>query len=136
MLSWARRLQIQDLLGVFGEDLAGGGERDLGSQPVKERGIQLLLELANLRADRRLRAVTRLRRFGETLQADNFEKRVQLIQIHDALDRQCQGVPWGSDPIVSGWDLPDDVGPVVMERGLLASNRRRAPGLHCKLPPK
>ena len=74
--------KIQDLFGVTGEDLAGGGQCDFGPQPFEQRGVQLLLELAHLRADGRLRAITRLRRFRKTFQADNLKKRVQLIEIH------------------------------------------------------
>jgi hypothetical protein len=45
--------------------------------------MQLLLELAHLRADRRLRAVARLGGFREALQPDDLQKCVELIEIHN-----------------------------------------------------
>ena len=38
--------------------------------------------LPHLGADGRLRTVARLRGFGKTLQPDDFEKRVELVEIH------------------------------------------------------
>jgi len=74
--------QIEDLLGVAGEDFAGGGESDFGSQPFKQRGIELLFELPHLCTDSRLGTITRLRRFRKAFQADYFKERMQLIEIH------------------------------------------------------
>ena len=63
--------------------LAGGGEGDAAAEALEQLGAQFLLELAHLGADGRLRAVARLRGFGEALQPDDFEKRVELIEIHN-----------------------------------------------------
>jgi len=41
-----------------------------------------MFELPDLCADGRLRAVTGLRSLGEALQADDLEKRVELVKIH------------------------------------------------------
>ena len=46
--------------------------------------VQLLLELAHLGADRRLRAVARLRGFRKTLQPNDLQERVELIEVHNA----------------------------------------------------
>ena len=75
--------QVQHLLGVFGENPAGGGQRNAAAEALEQLGAQLLLELADLRADGRLRAVTRLRGLGKALQPDDLEKRVELVEIHN-----------------------------------------------------
>ena len=43
---------------------------------------QFLFELPDLGADGRLRAVTRLRGLRKAFEANNFQKRVELIEIH------------------------------------------------------
>ena len=45
-------------------------------------GLQFVFQLPDLGADGGLRAITRLRSFGEALQPDDLEKRVELIKIH------------------------------------------------------
>ena len=75
--------QVEDLLGVFGEDLAGGGQSDPGAEALEQRGVQLLLELADLRADRGLGAIASLRGFREALQPHDLEKGVKLVEIHN-----------------------------------------------------
>ena len=64
------------------EDAPGFSERNLGAQPRKQGSVHFLLQLAHLGAHRRLRPVAGLRRLGETLQADDLEKRVELVKIH------------------------------------------------------
>src|SRR5262249_10403241 len=76
--------QVQHLLGVSAEDLACGGERDAASEPFEERRSQLLLELANLRADCRLGTVAGLSGLGKALQPDDLEERMELVKIHKA----------------------------------------------------
>jgi hypothetical protein len=48
-----------------------------------------------LGADGRLRAVARLRGFGKALQPDNFEKRVELVEIH----KSPAGAPASGEPV-------------------------------------
>jgi hypothetical protein len=43
-----------------------------------------VFQLADLSADGRLRTITRLRSLGEAHQADDLEKRVELVKIHTA----------------------------------------------------
>jgi hypothetical protein len=62
--------------------VAGGCQRDLGTQTLKQRRIQFGFQLPHLRAYSGLRPKTRLRSLREALQADNFEERMELIQIH------------------------------------------------------
>jgi len=84
MESWARAPEVQDLLGVTGEDLAAGVSAILvpsrstaaHSSPVRA-GV--------LGPHRRLRAETRLRGLRETLQAHDFKERMELIEIHRPL---------------------------------------------------
>jgi hypothetical protein len=45
-----------------------------------------MLKLADLRADRGLCAVTRLRGLRKALQADDFQKCMELIEIHRYAD--------------------------------------------------
>jgi hypothetical protein len=73
---------VQHLGGVIGEDLAGGGQGDAAAEALEKRGVELLLELPYLRADGRLRAVARLGGFREAFQPDDFEERVQLVEVH------------------------------------------------------
>ena len=73
---------IQHLRGVLGEDPAGGGQGNAAAEAFEQRGIQLLLELADLRADGRLGPVAGLRGLRKALQADDFEERVELVEIH------------------------------------------------------
>ena len=51
-----------------------GGQANPRSETFEEGSIHFLFELADLCANGGLRAKTRLRGFGETLQPDNFEK--------------------------------------------------------------
>ena len=74
--------QLQNLLGVIGEDAAGGGQRDAAAEALEQFGAQFLFQLADLRADGRLRPVTGLRSLGEALQPNDLEKRMELIEIH------------------------------------------------------
>ena len=74
--------ELQNLLGIIGEDAAGGGERDAAAEAFEELGAEFLLELPHLGANRRLRAIAGLRGLGKALQADNFEKCVELVEIH------------------------------------------------------
>ncbi len=74
--------QVQHLLGVPAENLARGSQRDAASEPFEERRPQLLLELADLCADGRLRTVAGLSGFRKALQPDDFEERMQLVKIH------------------------------------------------------
>ena len=76
--------EVQHLLGVFAEDLARGGKRDAAAKPLEKRRPQLLLQLAHLGADGRLRKVAGLSGFGKALQPDDFEERMQLVKIHRA----------------------------------------------------
>src|SRR5262249_42273303 len=50
-------------------------------------------ELADLGANGRLRAVTRLRGLGKALEPDDFEERVKLIEVHKLLTPR--GLPAG-----------------------------------------
>ena len=75
--------QVEHLFGVFGENLARGGERDAAAEALEERRSQFLFQLPYLRADRRLRAVTGLGGFGEALQPDDLQERMELIEIHN-----------------------------------------------------
>src|SRR5579859_2625356 len=74
--------QIEDLLGVTGKNLPRRGQRNAATEALEQLGFQLLLELPDLGADGRLRAVARLRGFGKTLQPNDLEERVELIKIH------------------------------------------------------
>src|SRR5262249_49400526 len=74
--------QIQQLFGVLGENAAGRGQRDAAAEAFEQLRAQFLLELAHLGADRRLRAIARLRGFRETLQPDDLEERVELVEVH------------------------------------------------------
>jgi hypothetical protein len=74
--------QGENLFGVLSEDSTRNGQRDPGSETLEKSGIQLLFELSNLGANRRLRAIARLRGLRETLQPHNLQERVELIQIH------------------------------------------------------
>jgi hypothetical protein len=49
---------------------------------LPKRSKSAVLELAHLRADGRLGAVARLGGLRETLQPDDFEECVQLVEIH------------------------------------------------------
>ncbi len=80
--------QSEDLLSEAAEDFAGGGEGDAAAKPVKEPRVELLLELPDLRADGRLGSITGLCRFRETLQTDNLDKSVQLIEVHRRVGRR------------------------------------------------
>jgi len=53
--------QVHHLLGILGEKLTGGGERNPAAEAFKELSFQLVFELSDLRADGGLRAVARLR---------------------------------------------------------------------------
>lgn len=75
--------EIEDLLGVLGEDLASGSESDAGTETLEKVSVEFLLQLTDLGADCGLRTKTRLCGFGKTLEPDNFEERVKLIQIHE-----------------------------------------------------
>ena len=81
---------VQHLRGVIGEDFAGGGQRDAAAEALEKRGVELLLELAYLGADGRLRAVAGLRGFREALQPDDFEECVQLVEVHALRHPQLQ----------------------------------------------
>jgi hypothetical protein len=67
---------FENLLRVIREDLAGRRQRDAAAKALEKLRAEFLLNLADLGADRRLGAKTRLRRLGETLQADDFQKRM------------------------------------------------------------
>ena len=74
---------VHHLFGIVGEQLARGGERNAAAEALKQLAFQLVFQLADLGADRRLRAVTGLRGFRETLQPDDFQESVDLIEIHE-----------------------------------------------------
>jgi hypothetical protein len=74
--------QIQHLLGILGEDAPGRGQGNAAPEPLEKVGPQFLFQLPHLCADGRLRPVTRLRRFGEALQLDDFEESAKLVEIH------------------------------------------------------
>ncbi len=74
--------QVEHLRRVFGENLAGGGERDAAAEALEEFGAQFLLELPNLGADSGLRAEAGLRGLGEALQPHDLQECVELIEIH------------------------------------------------------
>src|SRR5215471_7048597 len=76
--------QTENLLSITGEDFSSSGQRNTAAEPLEQLGFQFLLQLADLGADRRLRAVARLRGFRKTLQPDDLEERVELIKIHSA----------------------------------------------------
>jgi hypothetical protein len=58
---------------------------DAGAEAFKERGIEVLFELADLGANGGLCAETGLCGLGEALEADNFEERVKLVEVHGRL---------------------------------------------------
>ena len=68
--------QVEHLLGVSAEDLAGGGKGDAAAEALEEGGAQLLLELADLGADGGLRAIAGLRGLGEAFQPDDLQEGV------------------------------------------------------------
>ena len=74
--------QVENLLGVIGQNPAGGGQGDFGAQAIEQRRVQFLFELAHLRAHRRLGAEAGLRGLRKALQAHDFEKRMELIEVH------------------------------------------------------
>ena len=74
--------QLQNPLGILAEDSAGGRQGNPGAQTVEQLGVQFLLQLPDLGADRRLGPVAGLRRLGEALQPDDLQKCVKLIEIH------------------------------------------------------
>ena len=74
--------QVEHLLGVAGKDLSGGGEGDAAAEAFEELGAEFLFDLANLRADGRLRAVAGLGSLREAFQPDDFEERVKLVEVH------------------------------------------------------
>ena len=67
---------------------------DGSNAPPRGRADFSVLELANLCTDSGLRTITRLSGLREALQANNFEKCVDLIEIH------------GTRPLESGGQLP------------------------------
>ena len=99
---------VEHPLGVFREDLSRGGERNTAAKAFKQLGFQFVFELADLRADGRLRAITGLRGLREALQADDFEKRVELVKIH-TLTALVTGREDGSRPV------RDDFSPVFYQ---------------------
>ncbi len=74
--------QLQDLLGIIGEDLAGGCQGDLSSEPVEQGRVHFLFQLANLGAHGGLGAETHLRGFREALQPHDLQKSMKLIEVH------------------------------------------------------
>ena len=71
--------EIENLLGVFGKDLSGGGEGDARPQSLKEGCVEFLLKLPHLGADGRLCAKAGQGCFREALEADNLEESVKLV---------------------------------------------------------
>jgi len=81
---WRTELPEMELsYGIFGENLTSRSEGNAAAKAFEEVGAQFLLQLPHLRTDGRLGTVTGLGGFGETLQPDNFQERVELIEIHN-----------------------------------------------------
>ena len=70
---------------VLVKDLSGRGKLDRLSRSIEQAVAVLLLELANLRADCRLRAENFLSRAREAALAGNLQKGDELIEIHGEL---------------------------------------------------
>jgi hypothetical protein len=68
--------------GVIRKDLACCGEGDTAAETLEEIGAELLLKLADLGADGGLGAETRLGGLGKTLQSNDFQESVELIEVH------------------------------------------------------
>ncbi len=122
--AWRRK--IEHALGILGENFAGGGQGNAAAKALKKLGFQLVFQLADLGADGGLRAVTRLRSLGETLQADDFEERVQLIKIHTLPQAAKRGTAFEGTRLLIDYPL------ILSERGTAprenATLKSRVPG--------
>ena len=76
---------VEHVVGVCQKLLPLGGQGDVLSDPVKQPGVQLLLQLADLHRHRRLGVPQALRRPGEALEPGHLDKRVKLPQFHGRL---------------------------------------------------
>ena len=74
--------QIFQPLGIFVKNLAGRSQLYRLAGAVEQAVAILLLQLADLRADRRLRAENLLPRTGKTALSGHFQKRNELIEVH------------------------------------------------------
>src|SRR5262249_60841789 len=83
----ASPLHVEQSPGVSAKTTPRRRDGDARTEALEEGRIKLLLELADLRADGRLRTETRLRGFGKALQPDDFQKRMQLVQVHSRAQR-------------------------------------------------
>jgi len=52
---------------------------------IKKTGVKFQFQLTNLDGDSGLGVTQSLRRFGETLQLNDFNKRMQLSNFHDVI---------------------------------------------------
>src|SRR5215469_2886135 len=76
--------QLQHLFRIPGKNPSGCSEGNAAPEAFEQLRANLLLKLADLSANRRLRPVTRLCGLGKALQPDDFQKSMELIEIHNS----------------------------------------------------
>ena len=52
------------------------------AKAFEQLGFEFVFQLADLRADGRLRAIAGLRSLGKALQTDDFEECMKLVEVH------------------------------------------------------
>ena len=73
---------LEHVVGVLQKLHAPGGQRDVLPDPVKQSGVQLILQLPDLHRHRRLGVPQALRSPGKTFQLCHLNKRAELPQLH------------------------------------------------------
>ena len=73
---------LEHVVGVLQKLYAPGGQRDVLPDPVKQSGVQLLLQLPDLHRHRRLGVPQALRRPGKAFQLCHLNKCTELPQLH------------------------------------------------------
>src|SRR5579883_2014242 len=110
---------------------AGRGRGDAAAEALEQLGVKILLQLADLGADGRLGAVHGPGGLRETLEPDNLQEGVELVEIHKAVPATSVGcivAATGEEPHRTfGGPAPGySRNSWPMERSAMASERRPA----------
>ena len=76
--------QMRDRLGALEQQRAGGGEPHAAAVPGEQRNAELVLQLLDLPAQRRLRQAQFLGRAADAAGARDLHEIAQLFEFHDA----------------------------------------------------